>query len=150
VDGVIVGDVASSGGTNGTIPWQVETEQFVPFGSVEPNALVLAPGQSQAVTVFATTPSSPGDLAGSITLTSDLCFGGITSIPVALRSLVDVRHGARFGGAPTGGNGRDLGDGQHVALALAGVLIPRLSETNSSDSLLCYLAWSAVAVSRYK
>ena len=110
--GVIFGDVASSGGTNGTIPWQVETEQFVPFGSVEPNALLLAPGQSQAVTVFARTPSSPGDLAGSITLTSDLGFEGITSIPVTLRSLVDVRHGGRFSGVLTGGNGRDLGQGQ--------------------------------------
>jgi hypothetical protein len=77
--GVIFGDVASSGGTNGAIPWQVETEQFVPFGSVEPSFLRLAPGQSQTVTVSATTPSSPGDLAGSIVLASN--SGGAPPFP---------------------------------------------------------------------
>jgi hypothetical protein len=110
--GVIFGDVASLGGTNGTIPWQVETEQFLPFGFVEPNSLILLPGQSQTVTVSATTPSSPGDLAGSIVLTSDFGFEGVTSIPVTLRSLVDVRQGGRFKGVLTGGNGRDVGQGQ--------------------------------------
>ena len=66
------------------------TQQFVPFGSVSRRSLLLGPGQSQTVTVSATTPSSPGDAAGSIVLTSDFGFGGTTSIPVTLRSLVDV------------------------------------------------------------
>jgi hypothetical protein len=112
--GVIFGDVKSSGGTNGTVPWRMATERFVPFASVFPSRLLLAPGQSRAVTVSATTPSSPGDAAGSIVLRSDFGFGGSTSIPVTLRSLVQPgsNRSGSFSGLLTGGNGRANGEGQ--------------------------------------
>jgi Subtilase family len=115
---VIFGDVASSGGTNGAIPYKISTQKFVPFGSVWPAELALAPGESRTVRVSATTPSTPGDTSGSIVLTST--GGGFdpfigfesNSIPVTLRSMVDLAHGGSFHGTLTGGNGRPNGEGQ--------------------------------------
>lgn len=116
--GVIFGDVASSGGTNGAVPWRVATERFVPFAQVWPSVLFIGPGQSQTVHVSAQTPGTPGDSSGSIVLTST--GGGFdpfvgfesNSIPVTLRSMVDVAHGGTFNGTLTGGNGRPNGEGQ--------------------------------------
>ena len=128
--GVIFGDVAAQSGTNGTVPWEVSTQQFTQFGSVWPSQLVLRPGQSQTFQVSTTTPWSPGDASGSIVLSSAL-GGASTSIPVTLRSLVQVSNGrgsfsgvltrgsfggvmtrGSFGGVLTGGNGRAPGEGQ--------------------------------------
>lgn len=120
--GVIFGDSLANGGTNGTIPWTVSTQRFVPFGSVSPAAFFLPAGQSQTLYVNASTPPSPGDASGSIVLTSSGASydedAGIeaNSIAVTLRSLVNVSGSGSgsFSGVLSGGNGRALlpGEGQ--------------------------------------
>jgi Peptidase inhibitor I9 len=109
--GVLYGDVASVGGTNGTVGWQISTEKFASFGSVSPSAVLLAPGQSRTVTVSATTPSAPGDADASIVFTSNLGTGGTSTIPVTLRSEINPTKGGAFSGTLTGGNGRPNGSG---------------------------------------
>jgi hypothetical protein len=109
--GVIFGITAAHHGTNGTIPWQVATQQFTSFGHVDPSVVTLAPGASSTVHIHVRTPRSPGDDAGSIVFSSS--SGDTTTLPVTLRSRLDVdnNHGS-FSGVLTGGNGRPPGEGQ--------------------------------------
>ncbi|MFZ3263245.1 MAG: S8 family serine peptidase [Terriglobales bacterium] len=114
--GVIFSIVSGDGGTNGQVFWQVETQQFLPFATIQPSSLKLAPGKSKTVTVTATNPLLPGDADGSIAVTSSPS-GFNTTIPVTLRSLIPVSGPAavangKFSGVLTGGNGRSPGEGQ--------------------------------------
>jgi hypothetical protein len=110
--GVIFGITAAHHGTNGTVPWQVATQQFAPFASVTPGLFVLGAGQSRTVSVQAKLPSDPGDSSGSIVVASSGNLDNPTSVAVTLRSLVQVSHGGAFSGTLTGGNGRANGEGQ--------------------------------------
>jgi hypothetical protein len=52
-------------------------------------------------------------------LLSDAGLGGVSSIPVTLRSLIDVRRGGTFSGVLTGGNGRgSYGQQQYYQFAV--------------------------------
>jgi Subtilase family len=110
--GVIFGDTAANHGTNGKVPWRVATQQFAPFASVSPSTFWLAPGQSQTAVVQASLPAQAGDSSGSIVVSSSRDDGSATSLPVTLRSLIDVADGGTFSGVLTGGNGRPNGQGQ--------------------------------------
>jgi hypothetical protein len=116
--GVVFGLTAAGYGTNGTIPWRVATQRFAGFGEVTPHSFYLAPGQAQVLSVAESAPARAGDTAGAIVVRSndggtDPYVGAESqSIPVTLRTLIDVAHGGAFGGVLTGGNGRSPGIGQ--------------------------------------
>ncbi len=94
-------------GTTGTIHFQASTQKLVGFGHVSRSRFYLAPGASGSFTFTVSTPSSPGDAAGSVDINSG-------SIAVTLRSLVNAAGSGLFSGTLTGGNGRDNlpGNGQ--------------------------------------
>ena len=94
-------------GTQGKIHFTANTQKLVSFGHVSPSVLHLAPGASSPFTFTVNTPGSAGDIAGSVRVNSG-------SIPVTLRSMVNLAAGGHFSGTLTGGNGRgDLpGNGQ--------------------------------------
>jgi Subtilase family len=101
----VVSDLTTAvSGYNGPVTWQAVTERYQPFGTVSPSSFALAPGSSRTVTFTAAAPATPGDSAGSLAISSSL--GGATSIPVTVRSLVNVASGGAFAGVLTGGNGR--------------------------------------------
>jgi hypothetical protein len=102
-------DPATSG-TTGTVKWQVAAQQDVPFGTVSPSQVTLAPGQQATVTVSASAPASPGDASGSIVVQTP--GGTASTIAVTTRATVNVASGGSFGGTLTGGNGWFTGQGQ--------------------------------------
>ena len=116
--GVVFGITAAGYGTNGTIPWRVATQRFTSFGSVTPKTFFLPPGSTRMLHVTERAPAQAGDVAGAVVLRSasggtDAYVGPESqSVPVTLRSLVNLAHGGTFGGVLTGGNGRPPGVGQ--------------------------------------
>jgi hypothetical protein len=100
---------SKDGGTTGPVVVGASSARYTSFGSVTPRRVRLAPGQSVPVRLTVATPSSPGDSAGSILLSS---HGQTQStIAVTLRSLIPTGH-AVFNGVLTGGNGREFQAGQ--------------------------------------
>ncbi len=95
-------------GTTGTVHYRVSTQRFVSFGKLSRGSVTLGKGKSAAITLDVATPSTPGDQTGSIVLNAG---HGASTIPVLLRSYVDVTTSAAgtFSGSLTGGNGRGAG-----------------------------------------
>jgi hypothetical protein len=110
--GVIFARGDASGPFVGSVQWEAYTQSFVPFATVSPSSLSLAPGQSGVVKVTATTPATAGDASGSIVFTPSGAgvdpYAGPehSSVGVTLRSLVPLGKGGAFSGVLTGGNGR--------------------------------------------
>ncbi len=105
---------SKDGGTTGNVIFGASAARYTTFGTVSPASVSLAPGQSQAVTLKVSTPSTPGDASGAIVINSTR--GGqaqtaTTTIPVTLRSLIPSGNSS-FTDTLTGGNGRGVTTGQ--------------------------------------
>ena len=106
-------------GYSGPVQFSWTAENYVTLGSVSPASFDLAPGETQYVRARFTMPSQPGDQGIAIRFASSSWGSGSWSgdhgadhashseIPIALRTLIPIRHdGASFSGTLTGGNGR--------------------------------------------
>ena len=101
---VVSSYLGRDGGYVGKVSWQAVTQDYTTFGSVSPASLSLAPGQAKTFKLAVQAPASPGDLAGAVLLHAGR--NPVTSIPVVVRSEVNVAASGRFAGVLTGGNGR--------------------------------------------
>ena len=100
----------------GKVIFGARVAKYAAFGRVSPSTLTLGAGQSGTVTVSETTPSTPGDIAGSVVVAAKPSSSGAsatTTIPVTLRSLIPT-GASSFTGTLTGGNGRAPGIGQNA------------------------------------
>jgi hypothetical protein len=91
-------------GFNGQVSYEFATSRYSRFGTVSPASLTLSPGQTGTFHVAVTTPAAPGDLAAALELDTDTHQR--FSVPIVMRSLVDVAGSGVFSGVLTGGNGR--------------------------------------------
>ncbi len=103
----------ANGGTQGPVVFGAGVATYQSFGTPSPSSLTLAPGQSAPVTLSVSTPSTPGDYAGSLVFTGSAgaAFGRQTSVPVTLRSEIPTGPQS-FPQTLTGGNGRGVVSGQ--------------------------------------
>ncbi len=111
--GYVWSNTSSNGGSTGPVLWNAGVAQYTTFGSVAPQSMTLAPGQSRPVALSVSTPSTPGDAAGAIVLNQSggPGFGRQSTIPVTLRSV--IQSGSQsFTQTLTGGNGRMFYAGQ--------------------------------------
>ncbi|GAA2235971.1 MULTISPECIES: S8 family serine peptidase [Kitasatospora] len=107
---------AGSNGFTGKVQLDTSFQRAVPAGAVSPQVTTLAPGQSKTLHVQLTTPTTSGDSDQSITVAGS--NGRTTSVPVILRSLVDLNGtGGRFTGTITGGNARSYSPAQSFTYA---------------------------------
>ena len=110
--GVVFGDVAAFGGTNGVVPWRVTTARYLKFGTFNTPSVKLAPGKSRTIHFHEVMPSAAGDRSASVVFTSK--SSGTTTIPVNLRTYITFGADGTgsFQGRLTGGNGAGPGEGE--------------------------------------
>ncbi|HLX87403.1 MAG TPA: S8 family serine peptidase, partial [Acidimicrobiales bacterium] len=100
---------SADGGTTGPVVFGAGVASYQSFGQLSTSSLTLAPGATGSFTLSATTPQTPGDQAGSITVTP--VGQTAETIPVSLRSLAPAGP-TSFSGVLTGGNGRSVVNGE--------------------------------------
>jgi Subtilase family len=117
----IFSDTAAAGGTAAAVRFGASVARTAAFGSVSPATLTLKPDTSAVVRVSSVVPAGAGDSSGTIEFGTGPAGGGLVSVPVTVRGLVDAGFGTSgtFSGVLTGGNGRSPGEGQVEAYSFA-------------------------------
>ncbi|MCU1687976.1 MAG: hypothetical protein JWQ81_8715 [Amycolatopsis sp.] len=109
----IVYSKAGAGSFTGAVDLDASTQRAVPVpgSKVGPQALHLAPGQSEPVMIALPTPSSSGDQAYSVTFAGS--DGHQTAVSAVVRTLIPTDRGiGYFSGTITGGNARPAAPAQ--------------------------------------
>ncbi|HEY7946716.1 MAG TPA: S8 family serine peptidase [Acidimicrobiales bacterium] len=94
---------SADGGTTGPVLFGASVASYTPFGTVSSPTLTIGPGATAPVTLSVATPATPGDVSGSLVVSSS--SQAALAIPVTLRTLVPSGP-TKFASVLTGGNGR--------------------------------------------
>ena len=119
------------GGWNGPVQFEASVAHYVPFGTVTPSTLVLPPGANHSVTLSVTTPATPGDVAGSLVLSTP--GQPAQTAPVTLRTLLP-RGRTSFSGTLTGAEGSRGGEAYEAATTYYQVDVPPSAKASTSTS----------------
>ena len=100
---------SADGGTTGQVVFGADVASYQSFGQLSTSSLTLAPGATGSFSLSVSAPQTPGDQAGSITVTPT--GQAAETIPVTVRSLAPL-GATSFSGVLTGGNGRSVINGE--------------------------------------
>ena len=109
------------GGWNGPVQFEASVAHYVPFGTVTPSTLILPPGATRPVTLSVATPATPGDVAGSLVLSTP--GQPAQTAPVTLRTLVP-RGRTSFSATLTGAEGSRGSEAYEAATTYYQVDVP--------------------------
>jgi hypothetical protein len=99
-----------SGGYNGQVQLQFETQKITSVGKIDPASFTLNAGQSKVVHAAFTLPASGGDTDYAVTFSTS--EGQKTAVSAVLDTLIDTSKGGAYSGTITGGNARAVSPGQ--------------------------------------
>jgi hypothetical protein len=121
------------GGWNGAVQFEASVAHYTTFGTVTPGTLILPPGATRSVTLSVATPATPGDVAGSLVLSTP--DQPAQTAPVTIRTLVPAGR-TSFSATLTGAEGSRGSEAFEAATTYYQLNVPKSANALNVDVTL--------------